>query len=379
MSAINGYIKVGSLVVILVTLGILYRRYDDKLEDETKSRNDKAVRDYLLTDPDTLGPLNVTKPILWIPITYEYNSRDWKSFGSRSSYNLNQPYLYLTVKSIIKYCKDSFHICLVDDKSYKRLMPDFKYGDKIHAAPISDHIRKYAILRLLRTYGGMVVPPGFVCMRDLKDMHENALKKRKDLYFGENLNKTTRTKVHGEFMPDLEIMGCKRETEAITHLEKEVGELILKDFTNDMDITGRINELCNKLVIENHAGLVNGKLIGVRDQEDNKILLDDLMSTSYINLSSHCYGIMIPSDEILKRSQFQWFARQSGEQVIAGDSIISKYILVSTSPDEKKVIDSDDTEKPEWISYWEVPSKAPVWGPKPNYLGNNVLSVKSLE
>ena len=126
MSKINEYIKIASLFMILMTIGVFYRRYDDKLLRESKDRNDSAIRDYLITDPDKLGAISTSRPILWIPIHYSYNSRKWQSFGSRSSYDLNQPYIYLTVKSIIKYCKDSFHVCLVDDDSYVKLMPGWK-------------------------------------------------------------------------------------------------------------------------------------------------------------------------------------------------------------------------------------------------------------
>ena len=75
---------------------------------------------YLLDD-DTLGKSK--KPILWIHVPYEYNSRNWLSFGSRSAFDLNQPYLYLTVKTIIKNCDESFKIVMIDDGSFEKLIP----------------------------------------------------------------------------------------------------------------------------------------------------------------------------------------------------------------------------------------------------------------
>ena len=93
MSKLNEYIQLGSMIFILLTIGVFYRRYDDKLVKESRERNDDAIREYLLTDPDTLGAVSVTRPILWMPVVYKYNSRNWSSFGSRSSYDLNQPYI----------------------------------------------------------------------------------------------------------------------------------------------------------------------------------------------------------------------------------------------------------------------------------------------
>ena len=88
------------LFFILMVLGFLYRRFEDKLMREENKDNYEAIQKYLLDDV-TLDKSK--KPILWIHVPYEYNSRQWLSFGSRSSFDLNQPYLYLTVRSIINY------------------------------------------------------------------------------------------------------------------------------------------------------------------------------------------------------------------------------------------------------------------------------------
>jgi hypothetical protein len=98
------------LFFILIVLGFLYKRFEDKQKKEDNKNINEAIQNYLLDDV-TLGMSK--KPILWIHIPYEYNSRKWLSFGSRTSFDLNQPYLYLTVKSIIKHCDESFTICII--------------------------------------------------------------------------------------------------------------------------------------------------------------------------------------------------------------------------------------------------------------------------
>ena len=79
-------------MVLLITFGILYQKYLEKNEREAKYNNYNEIKKYLLTESSLAKS---KKPILWIHTPYEYNSRDWLSFGSRSSYNLNQPYLNL--------------------------------------------------------------------------------------------------------------------------------------------------------------------------------------------------------------------------------------------------------------------------------------------
>ena len=155
----------------------------------------------------------MTRPILWIPIVYTYNSRKWESFGSRSSYDLNQPYLYLVVKSIISYCKDSFHICLVDDNSYKRLMPDWGYEPNKTPEPVMEHARKLAIMRLLRIYGGMTVPPSFLCLRNLDELFHNSLTPGVDMFVCEEVNNSSLS--NNEYITGISVMGCKQNSSSM--------------------------------------------------------------------------------------------------------------------------------------------------------------------
>ena len=78
------------LFFILIVLGVLYKRFEDKRIKEEEGDTYESIQKYLL-DGTTLGESK--KPILWIHVPYEYNSRHWLSFGSRSSLELNQPYL----------------------------------------------------------------------------------------------------------------------------------------------------------------------------------------------------------------------------------------------------------------------------------------------
>ena len=80
----------------------MYKKYEDKLLlTEGDKDNHNMIRKYLLEDSEfDASEQKVKKPIMWIHIKYEYNARKWLSFGSRSSCELNQPYLYLTLKSI---------------------------------------------------------------------------------------------------------------------------------------------------------------------------------------------------------------------------------------------------------------------------------------
>jgi len=76
--------------------------------------------------------------------------------------------------------------------------------------------------------------------------------------------------------------------------------------------------------------------IGVKDINDDPITIDILMSQGYISLYSNTYGILIPAYEILNRTNYEWFARLSPEQVLKSDTIIGKYILLANAPYKKE-------------------------------------------
>jgi len=164
------------LFLILIVLGILYKIYEDKRIKEEDSDIHEAIQKYLLDDV-TLGKSK--KPILWIHVPYEYNSRNWSSFGSRSSFDLNQPYLYLTVRSIIKHCDDSFTICIIDDTSFKKLIPEWKINMNQLSDPILSNVRMLGMMRLLYIYGGMICPISFVCLKNLNELYSKGTRNDK--------------------------------------------------------------------------------------------------------------------------------------------------------------------------------------------------------
>jgi hypothetical protein len=372
VSKMNDYIKLGSLFIILMTVGIFYKRYEDKLSSDTMERNDAAIREYLITDVDDLTGIVQTKPILWIPIHYEYNSRNWDSFGSRSSYDLNQPYVYLTVKSIIHHCKDSFHICLVDDNSFVRLMPDWKYAGARLSNPVADHVRRLGVTKLLHTYGGMTVPPSFLCLRDLIEMYTNGTADAKSMFIAENRNRSVTFSTR-EYIADPNIMGAPAGNTEMGALGAYMEKLTESDKTARADFMGDVGEWCaaNQRIIK-----VDAALIGARDKSGRSIMIEDLLSNNYLSLTSHAYGVYIPAEDVLSRSKYAWFARLSGRQVLESNTIVGKYLLVANIPDANVsgAVPTSDGEKPEWVAYWQVPSNAPVWGVKPNYLGDRIVA-----
>jgi hypothetical protein len=100
------------------------------------------------------------------------------------------------------------------------------------------------------------------------------------------------------------------------------------------------------------------------------------MSNNYLDLYKGTNGILIQSNELLNRLNFGWFVRMSPRQVLESDTIIGNYLLLSVGPEDSQGILEPLEMKPNWVNFWKVPSGAPYWGLKPNFLGDNLNTLK---
>lgn len=369
MFSIKNYII---LFLILITLGFFYRRFEDKRIKEEDKENYDTIRKYLLNDTSLANGdyslTNTKKPILWIHVPYEYNARDWQSFGSRSSFDLNQPYLYLTVKSIISQCKEDFHICLIDDDSFKKLIPDWSIDMKTLANPVKEKIRKLGLANLLSIYGGIITPISFLCTRNLISMYEDGVRGDK-MFVVENINRNVSADKH-LFYPDITFMGAPKDNETVKHLVNFMQSTISRDFTAESCLLGEFNKWCYTRVKSGEITMISGIYIGTKNLEDQPINIEMLLGQNYIDLYPKAYGIYIPAKEILSRRQYEWFARLSATQVLQANTILSKYILLANAPDAPNGVIEPLEMRPNWVGFWKVPLDAPVYGMRPLGLGD---------
>lgn len=359
------------LFTILISVMFIYKRLEDKRIREEDKEDYENIRQYLLNDD--LG--NSTKPILWIHIPYEYNSRNWLSFGSRSSLELNQPYLYLTVKSIIQKCSDSFRICIIDDKSFGKLIPNWQVDMQRISNPISDKMRSLAMVKLMYIYGGMIVPLSFLCFQNLLPLYETGIIGNK-MFVCEN-NDRNITSTSFDFYPSINFMGSEKANPVIGALIDFMQRTISSDFTAESVFLGEFDRWVEARVRKGLINVIRGRDVGIKDMEDKPVILENLMSQHYIDFYPQMYGIWIPSEQILSRRQYEWFARLSAKQVLEADNILSKYMVLANAPTDVEGMLSPLEAKPNWVSFWRVPSQAPVWGLKPNYLGNNLIKLEN--
>ena len=362
------------LFFILIVLGILYKRFEDKRIKEEDGDIYESIQKYLLDD-DTLGKSK--KPILWIHVPYEYNSRNWLSFGSRSSLDLNQPYLYLTVRSIIKNCDESFTICIIDDTSFKRLIPGWNVNMTTISDPILSNMRMLGMMKLLYTYGGLICPLSFVCIKNLDGLYNKGTRGEK-MFICETVDRNV-TSTDLDFYPNLSFCGAPKECETVRELCNFIQRTASHDYTADVKFSGEYEKWCSQSIENKKINLIEGVEIGTKTIDEKQIVVDDLMSNHYLNLYQGTYGVLIPSDEILSRVKFEWFARMSPKQVLESDTIIGNYLLLSQT-DEKGILEpleplTNKAVEQKFVSFWKTPLDVPVWSLKPNFLGDNMTKL----
>ena len=375
MKSVNSFKTITSICIlffVLIILGFLYKRMEDKRIREETDEEYQSIQKYLLDDV-TLGKSK--KPILWIFVPYEYNSRKWTSFGSRSSFELNQPYLYLTVRSIIKHCDNSFTICIIDDQSFHKLIPGWNINMNVISGEIKSNMRILGMMKLLYIYGGLHCPISFVCIKDLIGLYNKGTYDHK-MFICETVNRNYISNTQN-FYPNISFCGAPKENRMVKNIVHFIENMISVDNTAESIFLGKIDEYCNKQIHNHNIRMIDGSEIGVKTTEDKQIVLDDLLSNHYLRINKSAYGILIPSKELLNRTKFEWFPRMSEKQVLESNTIIGNYLLLSVSPREgileplEPLINKDVNNT--FVGFWKTPNYPGLYGLKPNFLGDNLV------
>ncbi len=316
-------LKYLTVFVVLTIVGIFYDKYKLKNQKQDNRKNYDIVRRYLLNETALTGG----KPIIWVHIDYEINSRNWLSFGSRNSKQLNQPYLYVTIQSIINQCGNDFNVCLIDDDSFTKLLPGWNINIPQLANPVKTHMRSLALSKILYYYGGVLVPNSYVALENLQTIYDIGMK-NKSCFVVETIDRGN-TATYVECFPNHKFIGCSKQCKIMKQFMLYLEHLNSTDYTNEADFLGQANRWCYEQVLSNKMNMIDGKLIGCKTENNKPIYIDNLLQSSYIDFDKNLQGIYIPSNEILRRIKYQWFARLSPEQLYNANIILSKYLLLT--------------------------------------------------
>jgi len=330
------------IFIVLIATIIFFTKEGFKTTDEEY----ELIKKYLLSESPLYGK---NKPKIWIHTVYDINARNWSSFQSRNSRNLNQPFVEACVQSVIDHCSHDFNILLINDETFSKLIPKWEFGDLSNVAdPKKTHLRHYGLLMLLYHYGGIIVPNSFICMRNFVSIFPTT----NTPFVVETTNRT----LFGsggeiEFAPSIEFMGVrnKRDITIRKFLDESypwsgpTAPRYKGDTANkrDWETVGKLE--IDAKVRENVARNVKGgiwvgldaELFGLRtngtdSMDKTAIRLEDLMEDDYLDLSPELYGVLIDRAELLVRPKYQWLAYvgldENGMLNGAVRNILAKYL-----------------------------------------------------
>jgi hypothetical protein len=318
----SGYI----ILIIFIIFAIIYLFTKEGFDNPSNDDEFALIKKYLLNE----SPLyNKNKPKLWIHTSSEINARNWSSFQDRNSTELNQPYIELTIQSIINHCSADFTICLINDDSFSKLIPQWNTHDNIDNIPEPKRqlLRQKGLLELLYYYGGIIVPNSFICFRNLEELFNSTGSITP--FVVETINHASTHRA--SFIPSLDFIGVrltrdatiKRIIDAINNTTTSIS-----GFSNESLIVGSINTLLVRLIKENALFMWDASMIGIKSSADGSpILTEDLFEESSLNIVDNAFGILLDANQILKRHKYQWLAyvKHDGAE-LKGNMILAKYL-----------------------------------------------------
>lgn len=321
-------IKLFGAYLVLMVVGVVYNKYKRKIEVKEQYNDGEMIQKYLLNE-STL--MQSKKPIMWVHIEFDKNARSWESFGSRTTENLNQPYQYLTIRSIIEKCGESFNVCIIDDDSFHKIIPDWSIKVNELPRPLRTHMRELAMSKVLYHYGGLLVPSSFACFHNLRPMYDAYIEQTQGSSGVVIAELYTRTSTTSQtlFFPNTRFMGARKRSPVMKQYSEYLEQLISSDYTNELDFSGECGRWFYEKLVNgsNTVVLIPAEEVGVKLMNGKPVLLEDLFGSHDIPISPTAAGIYIPADEILKRTKYQWFARSSPEDVLSCNMVISKYLI----------------------------------------------------
>ena len=254
---------------------------------------------------------------LWIHLPFEKNSREWESFGSRTSHKLNLAYMSLCIKSIIDWCGQTYDIIIYDDTNIPALLPNAQVDLMKLSGTLLDKYRELCKLEILYAYGGIMVPPSLFLRKNIKGIDDPKLWYVCETYNDNNVS-------YSNLMHSTQLMGSNAENGELSKYINIYSSELKKDFVENHNFDMNYFKT-------NNIPYIDGRLIGTKTRYNDKISIEDLMSNKKIILDKQHIGLYIPHEQLMKRRVYNWYCKLSEEEVLKCQVFISYYMLSTMS------------------------------------------------
>lgn len=300
------------LLIILIYLNNREKYYNWMYQFKNQELN---IDDFFFSDIKHLNKSNKRKLWIYVPITK--NNRKWESFYSRTTNNLNCDYIALCIKSIIDRCGQYYDIIIVDDSNLYKLLPEHNVDINKISGSLLDKYRQYALLNILYKYGGVIVPSSLYLRKSIYNID------KPDTFFVCELVNQGKHSNMDDYIYSTELMGSNKNNPILSSYIDKYSKQCLNDLTLENDYFNK------QLLQEMDIPKLDGKYIGVKTINNDKILLEDLMSTKELEICNDSVGLYIPHQELLKRNHYNWYVYLNKEEVLESNVFVSKFMLKS--------------------------------------------------
>ena len=193
--------------------------------------------------------------------------------------------------------------------------------------PIKDKLRSLAKAKILKYYGGLIVPPSFLCLKNLKEIF-NLKSNRNMICLGELPNEGISSSVNETIVSD-NLIGSQKNNPIISEYVNYLEQMISNDYTAESIFEGCVDRWLNKQVKIGNANTIQSNLLGARDEDGKLVRIEDLIGSSFVNFDCNALGVFIPQNELLKRTDYEWFNRLNVKQIMESDTTLGKLFLTS--------------------------------------------------
>jgi hypothetical protein len=303
----NG-ITVYLVLFIVLFLFLNYNYYKQKKRDFIVERKkDELQLEEFFYHSDILSRSKRRK--IWIYIPLEKNSRQWESFGSRTSTHMNLSIMNLCIKSIIDWCAQTYDIILFTDQDISEILKS-KLDLSTFSGDVLEKQRELYILEILYEYGGVLLPPTLYMRNNMKQQDVLDRWYVCDVYNNhhESMEK---------HLPSAVITGVPAKDPQIRQYIDYLARDLKEEYT------------CN--YFKTHSIFVlDGSVFGMKTKTNESITLDDLMSNQKLKLPEFNIGLYMPYRELLDRNLYKWYCKMSEKQVLETHCAFSYYMLDNT-------------------------------------------------
>ena len=317
-------------IIFLAVLIILYEKYRitnvDNIAMVHSSTPQSAPQSIVTKDPRKAMIIEKyifnknkefdDKPFIWIHIDYDINSREWLDFGSRNSRNLNRPYIKICLQQMIKMNGGDFNIVIIDDTSFKDLIPRWEMDLVNTPEPLRTHIRILSLMKLIYHYGGILCPASFFSTKKLISIF-NA----NDAFIFESLQ-NYRDNIN--FHPNINFLGGKKMNSTIKNIMVYLEGLHRADYYSIFGFDKLVSEYIKTLSDKKEINVINGSKIGIKTSDNKGIHVNHLVEDSDIQLAPNALGLYIPQEELEERTRYNWITYVSIDELLESKTFMGR-------------------------------------------------------